>query len=323
MKMHIFLCIVLLVINACIVASITLKNDKAPVYENCTNPGQFVLTFDDGPNPRTTSIALKTLKEHNIKATFFINAVNYGNLEEDSRSIEMVKTIFEEGHDIGSHTYYHEDLFTAIQKGTMEINIDNMTDIIDNIIGVKPTFFRPPGGYGGYKEIEPEKIEMTEKIQKYLGSHGYNIIMWNTNTKDWSYKDDVDKVIENLNIQLKAPDVSPKTHSFIALLHDVHPTTVNNILPAVIEYVKDLGYKFVSLSECIEVSPYQGINFENKNDESSKLKNMENSTIPSINTNSSFSIQDNNSGSFSFISNIYNLNIIYYFIFIYLLLSIF
>ncbi|KAG4096960.1 glycoside hydrolase/deacetylase [Neocallimastix lanati (nom. inval.)] len=243
---------------------------KAHVFTECLKPGQFVLTFDDGPNPDTTPIVLETLKKYDIKATFFINGINYGNLESDPRSIEIVKKTYAEGHDIGSHTYYHKDLFEAIKEGTMEINIDKLTNTINDIIGVKPAFFRPPCGNGGYEEKEPEKIEMTERIQKYLGEHGYNVIMWGTDTRDWDYKENVEKVISELNLQLKAPGVSPETNSFITLLHDVHPTTVNIVLPEVIGYIKKLGYTFVPLSECIGVSPYQGVAL-NKHNNSNNL----------------------------------------------------
>jgi len=258
---------------------------KARVFTDCLKPGQFVLTFDDGPNPDTTPIALETLKKYDIKATFFINGINYGNLESDPRSVEIVKKTYAEGHDIGSHTYYHKDLFEAIKEGTMETNIDKLTNTINDIIGVKPAFFRPPCGNGGYEEKEPEKIEMTEKIQKYLGEHGYNIIMWGTDTRDWDYKESVEKVISELNLQLKAPGVSPETHSFITLLHDVHPTTVNIVLPEVIGYINKLGYTFVPLSECIGVSPYQGVALNNQNSSNNLNSNSLLSNPDSITNN--------------------------------------
>jgi len=142
----------------------------------------------------------------------------------------------------------------------MKFNIDKMTDTIQSILGVKPAFFRPPHGDGGFLEVkDSHKIEMTNEIRTYLAKKNYNIIMWGTDTRDWQYQENIDKVIASLNKELSASEVSPKTHSFIALLHDVYPTTVDIILPTVIEYVRELGYTFVSLSECIGVLPYQPI----------------------------------------------------------------
>ncbi|KAG4096539.1 glycoside hydrolase/deacetylase [Neocallimastix lanati (nom. inval.)] len=277
--------------------------DKAKIYRNCLKPGQFVLTFDDGPNPETTPIALDVLKKYNIKGTFFINAHNWSDLENDPTAIETVKKTYAAGHDIGSHTYNHKDLFEAIEEGSMKENVDDMTDKIEEIIGVKPAYFRPPCGNGAYNESDPHKREMSEMIQEYLGERGYNIIMWGTDTMDWQYKEDVDSVIATMNEQLADPSVSPKTHSFITLMHDVYPSTVNIVLPTVIEYVQSVGYEFVPLSECIGVSPYQSISNDKENqnnlnngesnstDENNKNKsagetNTNNSTPTSNNTNS-------------------------------------
>jgi len=94
-----------------------------------------------------------------------------------------------------------------------------MTDLIESIIGVKPAFFRPPCGNGGYEETDPVRKNLSDQIREYLGIRGYSIIMWGTDTRDWQYKENVDKVIETLNEQLTDPNVSPSTHSFITLLH--------------------------------------------------------------------------------------------------------
>lgn len=231
--------------------------ERAPVYTQCQKPGQFVITFDDGPKKQTTPIALKYLKEHNIKATFFINSENYSSLENDPEAVELVKQEFNEGHDIGSHTYSHTDLFDAIDQGTMEENIDKMTDKIEQIIGVKPAFFRPPNGNGGYPDNGVNTVK-NERAQKYLGASGYSTIMWGADTKDWDHKQDPENAIVELDKYIKAPGVSPATHSFISLMHDVHPSTVNTVLPMVVEHVTQLGYTIVPLTECIGVkSAYQ------------------------------------------------------------------
>ena len=56
------------------------------------------LTFDEGYEAGYTSKILDTLKENNVKATFFITA-HYLNTQED-----LVKKMIDEGHIIGNHT---------------------------------------------------------------------------------------------------------------------------------------------------------------------------------------------------------------------------
>ena len=55
------------------------------------------LTFDEGYEAGYTETILKTLKENNVKATFFITA-HYVNTQPD-----LVKQMIEEGHIVGNH----------------------------------------------------------------------------------------------------------------------------------------------------------------------------------------------------------------------------
>ncbi|WP_410506314.1 polysaccharide deacetylase family protein [Haloimpatiens sp. FM7315] len=59
------------------------------------------LTFDDGPTRCITPKMLDILKNHNVKATFFV----IGSLAE--RNPEIIKRTLKEGHSIGNHTYSH------------------------------------------------------------------------------------------------------------------------------------------------------------------------------------------------------------------------
>lgn len=230
---------------------------RAQVFTQCQQPGQIALTFDDGPNPATTPIVLDYLKSKNLHATFFVNGINWSDLEKQPEAAAVLKQIQQAGFDIGSHTYYHKDLFEAIDEGTMEQNVDKMTDKIVELAGVKPAFFRPPCGNGGYPDT-PETQVKNEKVQKYLGASGYSVVMWGADTRDWEFKENIDAEIAELNKDLLKPGASPQTSSFIILMHDVHPTTANLVLPKVVDYVTGLGYKIVPLTECIGVqSAYQ------------------------------------------------------------------
>lgn len=61
----------------------------------------FALTFDDGPGTRLTMDILKILRQHGLKATFFLLGRNIKGRE------QIVRQIAEEGHDICSHGYRH------------------------------------------------------------------------------------------------------------------------------------------------------------------------------------------------------------------------
>ncbi|OUM68533.1 carbohydrate esterase family 4 protein, partial [Piromyces sp. E2] len=231
------------------------------VYTECKKPGQFVLTFDDGPNVGTTEKALNVLKKNGIIGTFFINSANYVDLLNSPEARNLVKQAFDEGHDIGSHTYQHKDLFIAMDENSMELNVDKNNEVINSIIGHTPVFFRPPLGNGGFTKEYCTSLNIpydsrTEQVRQYLGDRGMKVIMWNADTQDWNNKGNVQNSINELAKSVNAPGKSPQNSSFITLIHDVHEYSVDVILQQVIDYVKQQGYQIVSLSECIGEPPY-------------------------------------------------------------------
>ena len=69
----------------------------------CTVPGTVALTFDDGPIFRTASV-LDQLQAAGMKATFFVNGLNWGDINSE-QSKALVRRMIAEGHQVGSHTY--------------------------------------------------------------------------------------------------------------------------------------------------------------------------------------------------------------------------
>ncbi|ORX81816.1 glycoside hydrolase/deacetylase, partial [Anaeromyces robustus] len=222
----------------------TTTNAKlASIYNKCNKPGVVALTIDDGPHSKLTPKVLDLLKANDIKATFFINGKNFGSdIENSEETKSILKRQIKEGHDIGSHTFYHKDCFPAYDDGTLKENIERLQNGIEKVIGRIPRFFRPPEGQGGFSE------------EYYFGTYDYDIILWNGDTEDWkcdgsslTYKD----AIKSLEYSMGSSKADKSKDSFIILVHDVHEYSVNTIIPEVIKYVKNLGYKFVPLSECI------------------------------------------------------------------------
>ena len=76
------------------------KHIKAAQLEESTK--KIFLTFDDGPGGKVTEEILNTLKENDVKATFFL----IGELVE--KHPDLVKRMNDEGHSIGVHTFTHE-----------------------------------------------------------------------------------------------------------------------------------------------------------------------------------------------------------------------
>lgn len=79
-----------------------------PVAAAGADPGRVFLTFDDGPINITLDV-LDVLKAHEIKATFFVNAIHLegrGGENEDLAQAAL-RRIVAEGHVLGNHGHDH------------------------------------------------------------------------------------------------------------------------------------------------------------------------------------------------------------------------
>jgi len=92
--------------------------------------------FDDQIIESVSPI-LKLLDKYNTKATFAI----LGIVAE--KYPQLVKDIFDQGHEIASHAYSHKTLYELGEKG-FEEEIQKSVDLLETITGSKPKGFRAP-----------------------------------------------------------------------------------------------------------------------------------------------------------------------------------
>lgn len=84
-----------------------------------------------------TEIILELFEKHNVKATFF----TLGYIGE--KYPELIKKIYDSGHEIGSHSYAHIDL-RKISKDDFEKDFHKAKNILEQIINEKIEGFRAP-----------------------------------------------------------------------------------------------------------------------------------------------------------------------------------
>lgn len=133
---------------------------KSLIWERKNNQKEIWLTFDDGPHPKTTDFILKTLKEENIKATFFLVG------EQIETFPDLYKRIKLEGHTIGNHTYSH--LNGWITKNKIYFNdIEKCQKLMpENLL------FRPPYGKLSFWQIK--------KLKKQ-----FKLVLWDVLSGDY------------------------------------------------------------------------------------------------------------------------------------------
>lgn len=181
------------------------------------------LTFDQGYEAGYTKQILETLKNNNVKATFFLTA-HYLNTQE-----EVVKQMIDEEHIVGNHTVNHKSMPSLSEEEIKKEVMDLHTSIYQKF-GYDMKYIRPPKG------------EFSEKSLVTTNSLGYKTVMWSFAYEDWNENRQPDeakskeKILKNLH------------NGEIMLLHG-NSKTNTNILDSVIKETKEMGYEFKSLDE--------------------------------------------------------------------------
>ncbi|MEQ1849933.1 MAG: polysaccharide deacetylase family protein [Candidatus Peribacteraceae bacterium] len=178
-------------------------------------PKIVALTFDDGPNRKFTPQVLEILREHSVKATFFMVGDQVLNTP------KIAADVAADGHQIGNHSFEHiayetEDDVRHDQQVTSEV--------IRAATGVDPHVFRSP-----YGVISPAM----------LSGSMLPLILWSVDGRDWQAREST-TVTEQVT---KA--IHPGA---IILLHDTNQRTID-ALPDIISELSDQGYSFVTVDE--------------------------------------------------------------------------
>ena len=211
--------------------------DKLKKMDYSNNGEKIVfLTFDDGTSTTVTPQILKTLKDENVKATFFLTGQNIERGGEKAK--ELIKQEFEEGHAIANHSYSHD---YGILYPNRVLNLESFkedfkkTDVIlKDVLG--PYFstevIRCPGGHMSWKGMQP--------LDKYLDENGIASIDWNALSGDAEGKKKNPQELYDYAVKTSAGK-----DMVVILMHDTYgKENTAKALPQIIKYYKDNGYKF-------------------------------------------------------------------------------
>lgn len=202
--------------------NISLKDlSPAPIYRG--HPEKDMVAFLINVSWGTEHIPdiLNTLKEHNVKATFFIE----GKWAKENAS--FVKMIDEQGHLIGNHAYNHPDMKNLSREDIYE-QINQTNNIIKAIIEKTPTLFAPPSG-----SFKDEVVEIAHDLNM-------ETILWTVDTIDW----------KNPTVSVMMNRVMNNIHPGAMIL--MHPTLpVVKGLESMITEIKDLGYRLSTVDSLL------------------------------------------------------------------------
>jgi len=105
---------------------------------------------------KTTDVLLELFEEFGVKATFF----TLGYIGE--KFPNLIKKIYDKGHEIGSHSYSHIDL-RKVSKDEAERDIVKSIEVLEKITGEKLLGFRAP-----FFSINHNNFWVFDVLRKYF-----------------------------------------------------------------------------------------------------------------------------------------------------------
>jgi peptidoglycan-N-acetylglucosamine deacetylase len=185
-------------------------------------PMEVVLTFDDGPRPKTTEAVLSALDHHCVKATFF----------EIGKSIaaypKLTQEVLDRGQTVGSHSWSHPENLGHLKFEKAKRDIDTGFDVLNEVSGGRAApFFRYPG------------LNDSTELNDYLAKRNIAIISCDIATDDW-------KGIGASKIVARTLQRLERSGKGILLFHDTKRATVA-ALPVLLDELARRGYHIVNI----------------------------------------------------------------------------
>jgi peptidoglycan/xylan/chitin deacetylase (PgdA/CDA1 family) len=160
-------------------------------YRSSDFGNEIAITIDDCAPNKYMAAELDTLKKHGIKAVFFIIGNYFLNSRGNPmpRAKELLDRVVNEGHIIGSHSYWHKRLDKGVYRdnyAALEQEIDLNQATIDKVLGYHypMIYFRPPNGAHstpGYA------------LDKALRDKGQYLTNWTITSFDWCIRIPADR----------------------------------------------------------------------------------------------------------------------------------
>ncbi|MCF7792698.1 MAG: polysaccharide deacetylase family protein [Candidatus Cloacimonetes bacterium] len=191
----------------------------------------IALTFDDGPHPVHTQKILEIIKQHQVKATFFVSGCKIEKYK------KIIKNILENGHQVANHSMDHRNFIFRSQRSMRE-DIKKTEKLLRKC-GVEGDIpFRPP-----YGRFDLNTFRVMKTLNKQM-------IIWNASTKDFKATSK-QQILKRLYRKVKP--------GCIIVMHDagkfIDSTVDRNFtieaLKEALPNLKNEGYNFLTINEML------------------------------------------------------------------------
>ncbi len=199
-----------------------LRQRIAPRTAGLGSPGRIALSFDDGPDRRSTPRFLALLAQRRVHATFFLlGRMVRGNAD-------TAAEIAAAGHEIALHGYDHRCLLLRGPRASYD-DLARGRDLVGEATGVVPRLWRPPYGVLTTAAlVAAARLDLTP-------------VLWTAWGRDWSRRATPASVLATVTRALDSGGT--------VLLHDSDCTSAvgswrNTLaaLPALLDHCADRGW---------------------------------------------------------------------------------
>lgn len=188
---------------------------------------EVALTFDDGPDARSTPALLELLRNEKVPATFFCIGKRVGP-ERD-----LTARINREGHLLGNHTYHHSNLTNCFGPRRLREEMQLTQAAVAAATGVAPDYFRPPMGLSN-----PFTFFVAKKL-------GLKVLGWTIRSLDTRITDS-ERIVQRVTARLQP--------GAIILLHDGNIPADRLVLTVklLLAKLREQNYTVVRLDKLME-----------------------------------------------------------------------
>lgn len=164
---------------------------------------------------------LKTLKQEQVKATFFLDGSWL------KKYPEVAKQIQQDGHEMSNHAYTHPDM-RMLSRQDARLQISKTEELLRSTLNVNNKWFAPPSG------------SFNQATVQIAAEQGLKTVLWTIDTIDWQ-KPTPDTVLRR---------VTPKLSPGALIL--MHPTaSTRDAIGGIIAAAKSKGYALGTVSETL------------------------------------------------------------------------
>lgn len=151
----------------------------SPSLDGRGDPGHVALTFDDGPDLRSTPCFLRELDRLGVRATFFVLGA------EVQRHTGVLRRIAAGGHELAVHGWQHERPWLPRPHRDVA-DLARAVAAVRAAGGGSPRWYRPPYGI-----LTAGRLRAARRL-------GLRPVLWTSWGRDWTARADRDSVLGEL-----------------------------------------------------------------------------------------------------------------------------